>query len=87
MEQKLCVDRREAASMVDLSPKSFTNAVRSGLLPNPIQMGGRKVWSVKALEKAIDRLAGLDDESQEPGNEWIKRLGKNRPQIHSGGSV
>lgn len=86
MEQKLCVDRKEAASMVDLSPARFTKAVKEGLFPNPIRIGTRKVWSIKALQKAVDRLAGMDAESKDTGNEWIKRLGKNRPEIHSSGA-
>jgi hypothetical protein len=82
---KLCVDRKAAAEMVDLSPGAFDAAVRKGLLPYPIEMGRRKVWSVKALEKAIDRLAGMNNESEPEQNEWMSRLGEGRSEIRPGG--
>lgn len=76
--EKLCVDRKEAAGMVDLSPGAFEAAVRAGLLPHPIRIGRRKVWSVKALEKAIDRLAGLMPESDDQAMEALNRWKRNR---------
>lgn len=75
---KLCVDRKAAAEMVDLSPVAFDGAVEAGLLPKAIQIGRRKVWAVKALEKAIDRLAGLGPESDGEAMEALNKWKKNR---------
>lgn len=72
MTDKLCVDRIEAAAMVDLSPVAFDGAVAAGFLPGPIRIGRRKLWAVKALDMAIDRLAGLSADSDAQAMEALR---------------
>lgn len=78
MEQKLCVDRKEAASMVDLSPRAFDGAVAAGLFPSPIKVGRRSLWSTKALAMAVDQLAGLEADSDAKAMEALGKWKKNR---------
>jgi predicted DNA-binding transcriptional regulator AlpA len=54
-----CVDRKEAASYVCVSVGHFDKLVRSGEMPKPIKLGGRKVWDKHTLDQAIDRQSGL----------------------------
>ena len=66
----LCRD--QAAEFVGLSAGAFTEQVKAGILPPPISFGRRKVWDVRALDTALDRLSGLqtlsvDDERAEIG--------------------
>jgi hypothetical protein len=51
--------RSQAAEYCDLSPGTFDAQVDAGLLPKPLPfLGTRKVWDVKALDDALDRLSG-----------------------------
>ena len=54
-----CVDRKEAASYVGVSVGHFDKLVRSGEMPEPIKLGGRKVWDKYLLDRAIDTQLGL----------------------------
>lgn len=74
----LCVDRKEAAQMVNLSPSAFDGAVSAGIFPPPIKVGRRKIWAIKAIEKAVDRLAGLDVDSDNKAMEALNKWKKNR---------
>ena len=50
--------RREvAAAYVGLSCGAFDRAVAEGQLPRPREIGGCKVWSRRALERALDELS------------------------------
>ena len=74
-----CVPRDEAARYCDLSPNSFQREVAAGRLPKPIRFGGRVVWDIAALDRALDNLG-----AQGPANgtgdplqvEWAN-VGKN----------
>ena len=54
-----CYNRKEAASYVSVSVGHFDKLVRSGEMPKPIKLGGRKVWDKHSLDRAIDRQSGL----------------------------
>ncbi len=53
-------DRKEAASYVGVSPTHFDKLVNCGTMPKPNQLLGRKVWDVRALDRRLDLLAGID---------------------------
>ena len=57
----------EAAAHCGLTPRLFTRAVKQKLLPEPLPFG--EVWDVKALDRAMDKLSGLDSE---PGSWGIE---------------
>lgn len=50
--------RATAAAYCDMSAASFDKEVALGRLPNPIMLGGHHHWSRKALDDAIEQLAG-----------------------------
>ena len=81
---KLCVDRKAAAEMVDLSPGAFDSAVEAGFMPPAIKIGRRKMWAVKALEKAVDRLAGIGPESDAEAMEALWKWKKSRDTSSDG---
>lgn len=52
-------DRKEAASYIGVSIGSFDKLVRTGKLPKPIELLGRKIWDRVALDQAMDHLSGV----------------------------
>lgn len=57
--------REAAASYVGISPGTFDGMVADGRMPGPKQIGYRKVWDIRALDMAFDRLPDT-----ETINEW-----------------
>lgn len=68
--------REEAAAYVGVSPNTFDRMVADGLMPKPRPVYGRRVWDVRALDRAFDALPGDDDSAQgsEDGNAWDEVL-------------
>ncbi len=54
-----CFNRKEAAAYVGVSVGHFDMLVSSDEMPEPIKLGGRKVWDKRSLDRAIDRKSGL----------------------------
>jgi hypothetical protein len=55
------LSRCEAAAYVGVSPVAFDALVASGLMPPPLPLGiRRRVWNVRALDRALDILAGIE---------------------------
>jgi predicted DNA-binding transcriptional regulator AlpA len=51
------VGHEAAAAYVDLSPNKFDELVKSGKMPQPkLLTGRRKAWDVRALDVAVDNL-------------------------------
>jgi len=66
--------REDAAAFCGIKRDSFDVAVREGRLPQPIRFGrknGRFIWTVKALEVALEKLQDMS--------------ATNRRQAQSGG--
>ena len=60
--------RDESAAYVGVSPTKFDAMVADGRMPKPKQIDGRKVWDVRALDRAFDSLPGCDESAQ--ANPW-----------------
>ena len=57
------LSREEAARHVGVSTSSFDDLVARGIMPKPLELGIRRnVWNVRALDAALDHLAGLNRE-------------------------
>lgn len=55
------LSRAEAAAYVGVSPVAFDALVTSGLMPPPLPLGiRRRVWNIRALDFALDKLAGIE---------------------------
>lgn len=54
--------RKTAAEYCDLSEPAFEREVLAGRLPCPAMVGNREHWDKLALDAAINRLTGNDDE-------------------------
>lgn len=50
--------RSTAAAYCDMTPAAFEKEILSGRLPAGFTVGGREHWCRKALDAALDRLAG-----------------------------
>jgi hypothetical protein len=59
-------DRKEAASYVGVSPTHFDKLVRQGIMPAPNLLLGRNVWDVRALDRVLDALSGVDTLAARP---------------------
>lgn len=57
------LDVELAAAYVGLSPEPFLQAVLEQVYPAPLKRGRRKLWDVRALDAAIDRLSALPSSS------------------------
>jgi predicted DNA-binding transcriptional regulator AlpA len=56
------LNRKQAAAYCGISPTLFDLEVKEGRYPKPISKGpkgGRKVWDLKVLDRALDREAGI----------------------------
>ncbi|WP_425419763.1 hypothetical protein [Oricola indica] len=57
--ERRCLDRKEAASYVNVSVGSFDKLIQEGKMPRPIQLLRRKVWDKQMIDRMIDRMSGL----------------------------
>lgn len=60
------ISRAAAAEYIGVGVTKFDELVADGRMPAPVQIDGRKVWDLKALDKAFDALGGRTDNH----NEW-----------------
>jgi predicted DNA-binding transcriptional regulator AlpA len=51
------LNREEAARYVGVGTTKFDEMVDRGEMPKPIHVGGRRIWDIRALDAAFDRLA------------------------------
>jgi hypothetical protein len=81
------LSRCEAAAYVGVSPVAFDALVASGLMPPPLPLGiRRKIWNVRALDLALDKLAGIERSMQpevvaagrEAPNKLLEMLGDDQ---------
>jgi hypothetical protein len=78
------LSRVEAAAYVGVSPVAFDALVAAGLMPPPLPLGiRRRVWNVRVLDSALDKLAGIErsiqpevvKSGQEAPNRLLEMLG------------
>jgi predicted DNA-binding transcriptional regulator AlpA len=51
------INREAAAAYVNVSPNTFDEMVKTGKMPKPKQLAGRRqAWDVRALDVAVDNL-------------------------------
>ena len=60
-----CLGRVKAAQYVGIGETLFDRGVREGWMPQPKQAGGRRIWDIRALDRAVDALA-----ETEAANSW-----------------
>ena len=53
-----------AAAFLGISPRTFEKLWRSHQLPHPHRLGRRLLWDIKILERYVDVLSKLDDQSK-----------------------
>jgi hypothetical protein len=73
-----------STAYVGVSPVAFDALVASGLMPSPLPLGiRRRVWNIRALDFALDTLAGIErsiqpevvKSGQEAPNRLLEMLG------------
>jgi predicted DNA-binding transcriptional regulator AlpA len=52
------LNRDAAAQYIGIGVGMFDQMVKSGRMPQPIRIGGRKVWDRYAIDDAFDALSG-----------------------------
>ena len=61
------MSRVAAAAYVGVSATKFDQLVKDGRMPGPARLDGRVVWDRLALDRALDRLFAVKNDS---GDEW-----------------
>ena len=67
----LGMNRTEAAAYIRVSPSKFDEMVRDGRMPPPKRIGARRVWDIRQVTLAFDKLPGGADDDR---NEWDEAL-------------
>jgi predicted DNA-binding transcriptional regulator AlpA len=62
------LSRDEAAMYVGISAGKFDELVGDGRMPPPRRIDGRRVWDVRSLDVAFDRLP--EEDSPATGTGW-----------------
>lgn len=65
------LNREDAAAYIGVSARKFDELVGDGRMPAAIQIDGRKVWDLRELDQAFDRLRGVAPAGE--ANEWDAR--------------
>ena len=71
-----CVRRKEIEQAYGLKPAVFSRLVAKGLMP--MRLPGTRVWDSRAIDIALDKLAGLDRSARSDETEadrWFKENG------------
>lgn len=58
--------REEAAAYVGVSSTKFDAMVGDRRMPKPKQVDGRRIWDIRALDRAFDLLPGGDESAHNP---------------------
>jgi len=62
--------REEAAAYVGVGASTFDAMVRDGRMPGPKVVGARRVWDLRALDRAFDALPSDGPDELGDGNVW-----------------
>lgn len=62
------LSREAAAEYFSIGPTLFDRMVTEGTMPRPVWLGGRRVWDVRALDRAFDALR--DTTEADERNPW-----------------
>ena len=68
-----CVRRKEIEQAYGLKPAVFSRLVAKGIMP--LRVPGTRMWDRHAIEHALDKIAGLDQASNDSETEvdrWFK---------------
>jgi hypothetical protein len=60
------LSREQSADYYGISATKFDEMVADGRAPKPKKIDGRRVWDIRQLDRAFDKLDGDED----PENPW-----------------
>ncbi len=52
------LSRGEAAAYIGVSAGKFDDMVADGRMPGPIEIDARRIWDIRAIDRAFDALGG-----------------------------
>jgi len=70
------LSREAAAQYIGVSVGMFDQMVTDGRMPKPVQINARRVWDLRALDRAFDALGGDTD-----ANPWDVLLTNRPPRL------
>jgi hypothetical protein len=78
-ESPRCVRRREIEQAYGLKPAVFSRLVAKGIMP--LRLPGTQMWDRRAIDHALDKIAGLDHpvNETEPDRWFEGNSGENSP--------
>ncbi len=71
-----CLRRREIERAYGLKPAAFSRLVARGIMPARIP--GTRMWDRRAIDSALDKIAGVGQVSRSDGTEadrWFRERG------------
>ena len=63
----------EAAGYIGVSTRTFLTMVESREMPQGAKLRGCRIWDMRQLDLALDRLFDLNEPGAENDDEWIPR--------------
>ncbi len=69
------LSRDAAATYCGITAETFEQHVRPHV--RPIEIGARRLWDIKALDRWVDAQSGLTD-ALRPVDDWLAELGNDR---------
>jgi len=75
-----CVRRKEIEQAYGLKPAIFSRLVAKGVMP--MRVPGTRLWDRRAIEHALDKIAGLDrvaNDNETEADRWFREHGSEGP--------
>lgn len=79
------LSRSQAAAYVGIGTTLFDRLVAAGAMPQPREIGGRRVWDRQEVDRAFEELPHVGDAAS-ASNSWDVRLGIEAPPAKSAGA-
>lgn len=70
------LSRDASAAYCGVTAETFEEHIRPHI--PPIEIGARRLWDVKALDRWVDQQSGLSQRVR-PIEDWLAELGNDRP--------
>ena len=62
-------DAKTVASLFCMAETTFRDHVASGLLPQGVRLGGKRLWRVSQIDEALAKLLPSEKDGDQPGTD------------------
>jgi predicted DNA-binding transcriptional regulator AlpA len=64
-------DAKTVSELFCLAESTFRDHVASGLLPQGVRLGGKRLWRVSQIDEALAKLLPSEKDGDRPGNDPV----------------